>query len=95
MPLGMRRPAGCGWPWRATGRTWCTITDDGHGFDLAEARGRGGLGLISLNKRVRLVRGQLTIETQVQGGTPEVASARHGHPVSATTRTRNVGRASR
>ena len=46
-----------------------TIADDGRGFDLAEARGRGGLGLISLDERVRLVRGRLTIDTQAQGGT--------------------------
>jgi signal transduction histidine kinase len=46
-----------------------TIGDDGRGFDLAEARGRGGLGLISLDERVRLVRGRLTIDTQAQGGT--------------------------
>jgi len=44
------------------------IGDDGRGFDLAEARGRGGLGLISLDERV-LVRGRLTIDTQAQGGT--------------------------
>jgi two-component system sensor histidine kinase UhpB len=46
-----------------------TIGDDGCGFDLAEARGRGGLGLISLDERVRLVRGRLTIDTQPQRGT--------------------------
>lgn len=46
-----------------------TIRDDGHGFDLAAERSRGGLGLISLDERVRLVKGRLTIETQAQGGT--------------------------
>ena len=46
-----------------------TIGDDGCGFDLAQARGRGGLGLISLDERVRLVRGRLTIDTQPQRGT--------------------------
>src|SRR5262245_24368213 len=46
-----------------------TIGDDGHGFDLAEARARGGLGLISLEERVRLVRGRFTIDTQPQLGT--------------------------
>jgi two-component system sensor histidine kinase UhpB len=46
-----------------------TIRDDGRGFDLAEARSRGGLGLISLDERVRLVRGRLTIDTLAQGGT--------------------------
>src|SRR5215510_6049059 len=45
-----------------------TITDDGRGFDLADARGRG-LGLISLEERVRLVRGHLSIETGPHRGT--------------------------
>ena len=38
-------------------------------LDLTEARGRGGLGLISLDERVRLVGGQVTIRTGPQGGT--------------------------
>lgn len=45
-----------------------TISDDGRGFDLAEGRGRG-LGLISLEERVRLVGGHLTIATEPQHGT--------------------------
>jgi two-component system sensor histidine kinase UhpB len=45
------------------------IGDDGNGFDLAEARGRGGLGLISLDERVRLAGGRLVIDTQPRGGT--------------------------
>jgi two-component system sensor histidine kinase UhpB len=45
------------------------IADDGQGFDLAEARRRGGLGLISLDERVRLVGGHLQIHTQRQHGT--------------------------
>ena len=49
-----------------------TIRDDGRGFDLAEGRGRGGLGLISLDERVRLAGGRLTIDTQPQ--------TRHGDP---------------
>jgi len=46
-----------------------TITDDGRGFDLAEGRAHGGLGLISLDERVRLVKGRLVIDTQPQRGT--------------------------
>lgn len=57
----------------AVARDWSdltlTITDDGCGFDLAEGRGRGGLGLISFDERVRLVKGRLTIDTQPQRGT--------------------------
>jgi signal transduction histidine kinase len=46
-----------------------TIGDDGSGFDLAEVRGRGGLGLISLDERVRLAGGRLVIDTRPQRGT--------------------------
>jgi signal transduction histidine kinase/ligand-binding sensor domain-containing protein len=46
-----------------------TIADDGQGFDLTEARRRGGLGLISLDERVRLAGGSLRINTQPQRGT--------------------------
>jgi signal transduction histidine kinase len=46
-----------------------TIGDDGQGFDLAERRRHGGLGLISLDERVRLAKGRLTIDTQPQRGT--------------------------
>ena len=46
-----------------------SIGDDGRGFDLAAARGHDGLGLISLDERVRLARGSLTIDTQPQRGT--------------------------
>jgi two-component system, NarL family, sensor kinase len=45
-----------------------TIRDDGSGFDLAKARGRG-LGLISLEERVRHVGGRLIIDTEPQRGT--------------------------
>jgi signal transduction histidine kinase len=45
------------------------INDDGQGFDLAEARRRGGVGLISLDERVRLIGGSLRIETQPRRGT--------------------------
>ena len=45
-----------------------TLGDDGSGFDLGEARGRGGLGLISLDERVRLAGGRLVIDTQPQEG---------------------------
>jgi signal transduction histidine kinase len=46
-----------------------TVADDGCGFDRSEARDRGGLGLISLDERVRLVGGQVTIRTGPQEGT--------------------------
>ena len=45
------------------------ISDDGHGFDLVEARRQGGVGLISVDERVRLIGGSLAIETQPRRGT--------------------------
>jgi two-component system sensor histidine kinase UhpB len=45
------------------------IADDGQGFDLAAARQRGGLGLISIDERVRLVQGGVQIVTEPQRGT--------------------------
>jgi signal transduction histidine kinase len=46
-----------------------TVGDDGRGFDLAEVRRRHGLGLISLDERVRLVGGRLTIDSHSERGT--------------------------
>ena len=46
-----------------------SIVDDGQGFDHAEARHQDGVGLVSLDERVRLVGGSLRIETRPQHGT--------------------------
>jgi two-component system sensor histidine kinase UhpB len=45
------------------------IADDGQGFDLAAARRRSGLGLISIDERVRLVQGYVQIVTEPRRGT--------------------------
>jgi signal transduction histidine kinase/ligand-binding sensor domain-containing protein len=45
------------------------IADNGQGFDLAAARRHGGLGLISIDERVRLVQGSLQIVTEPWRGT--------------------------
>jgi ligand-binding sensor domain-containing protein/signal transduction histidine kinase len=45
------------------------VVDDGRGFDLEEARLRGGLGLISIDERVRLVAGQVHIRSERGRGT--------------------------
>ena len=47
-----------------------TVADDGKGFDLAKAREQGGgLGLRSIEERVRLVGGRLSIDTAPRKGT--------------------------
>jgi len=45
------------------------IEDTGDGFDLNEIKGKGGLGLISMEERVRLVSGKFTIKSQPGEGT--------------------------
>jgi signal transduction histidine kinase len=57
-----------------------SIGDDGKGFDLGSARGKGGgLGLVSMDERVRLLRGHMEIATLPRGGTlMQVQIPRHG-----------------
>jgi PAS domain S-box-containing protein len=45
------------------------VEDIGDGFDLNEVKGKGGLGLISMEERVRLVSGKFTIKSQPGKGT--------------------------
>jgi signal transduction histidine kinase len=45
------------------------ITDDGKGFDVNENRASGSLGLVSMAERVRLVNGQITVESKPGMGT--------------------------
>ena len=46
-----------------------TITDSGPGFDVAAARARGGLGIISMHERARLVGASLRLESRPGEGT--------------------------
>jgi signal transduction histidine kinase len=47
-----------------------TVVDDGKGFDVARARQNGGLGLLSIEERARLVGGELTaVDSYLQQGT--------------------------
>ena len=62
-----------------------TVADNGKGFDVAETRRHGkGLGLVSINERVRLAGGTLSLVTEWQKGTrvlvrlPTTSSARAG-----------------
>jgi signal transduction histidine kinase len=50
-----------------------SIQDSGVGFDPAQARGRPGLGLASMEERVRLIQGSLSVQSgPAQGTTIEV-----------------------
>jgi len=46
-----------------------TVTDHGTGFDAEAALNKGGLGLISMRERVRLVNGTIAVESKLAGGT--------------------------
>jgi signal transduction histidine kinase len=50
------------------GNLLLSIEDDGVGFDAEAVKGRGGLGLVSMEERARLVHGTLSIETQPAHG---------------------------
>ena len=60
------------------------ISDTGAGFNLKSAEARGGLGLISMRERLRLIGGRLTLESAPLHGTrisvhvPLHSGARHG-----------------
>lgn len=45
------------------------VSDSGSGFDVESARSQGGLGLISMKERLRLVGGELSIHSQLSRGT--------------------------
>jgi PAS domain S-box-containing protein len=46
-----------------------SVRDDGIGFDSAEVREKPGLGFSSMRERVRLIHGELSIESQSEKGT--------------------------
>ena len=45
------------------------VSDRGVGFHPGDARASGGLGLVSMRERVRLVRGALAVQSQPNQGT--------------------------
>jgi signal transduction histidine kinase len=45
------------------------VADSGDGFDVEETRKRGGLGLISMEERVRLIGGKFSILSHTGNGT--------------------------
>jgi PAS domain S-box-containing protein len=46
-----------------------TVSDRGAGFDAESAMSKGGLGLVSMHERVRLVSGTIVIKSKPMGGT--------------------------
>jgi signal transduction histidine kinase len=58
---------------RTGDRLRLTVADDGAGFDVAEAYGRG-LGLLSMTERVEAIGGTITVESTPGAGTRVDAS---------------------
>lgn len=64
--------------------------DAGVGFDLEEAMKSRGLGLISMQERIKLVKGEFSIRTQPKGGTTIHARVPLGKKRSSGTPSRVV-----
>jgi PAS domain S-box-containing protein len=71
---------------RLNGHFELTIEDDGRGFDTATVpKGSRGLGLVSINERVRLAGGTVSIVTELKKGTRvrvQIPAAAHAMTVS-------------
>jgi signal transduction histidine kinase len=55
--------------WGSFNQIHLMVSDSGAGFDTGQAKAGRGLGLISMEERVKLLKGTLTIESQLQRGT--------------------------
>ena len=66
--------------WGMSGQIELTVQDSGVGFEGEAARETWGLGLISMQERVKLVNGNLSIESQPKRGTTIHASVRFISP---------------
>jgi PAS domain S-box-containing protein len=67
--------------WGTPGEIHLTIRDKGVGFDVEAVRASRGLGLISMQERLKLLHGTLSIESQLQQGTTIHASLPHGSDI--------------
>jgi len=55
--------------WGTSDEIHLTVSDSGAGFDREAAKATRGLGLISMEERLKLVNGTLSIESQPKRGT--------------------------
>ncbi len=60
--------------WGTPDEIHLTISDSGVGFDIEATKASRGLGLISMQERLKLLNGTLSIESQLQRGTTIHAS---------------------
>jgi signal transduction histidine kinase len=66
--------------WGRPGEINLTVSDSGAGFDVQAAREGRGLGLTSMQERVKVVNGKLSIESQPNRGTVVRARVRLDSP---------------
>jgi PAS domain S-box-containing protein len=71
--------------WHADGEVHLLVSDRGRGFDVASARFGRGLGLISMEERVKLVSGQLSIDSRAHDGTTVHVRVRVDAPPATTS----------
>ncbi len=57
-----------------------TVSDSGIGFDWQDAMNHRGLGLVSMRERLRLVKGELSVQSAPGRGTVVLARVPLGHP---------------
>jgi signal transduction histidine kinase len=55
--------------WGSHGAIHLAVRDEGKGFDVEGARNGRGIGLVSMEERIKLVNGDLSIHSEPQGGT--------------------------
>ena len=60
--------------YRAADELQLVVTDRGAGFDVQEARHKGGLGLLSMQERIHLINGKLNVESAAGLGTRVIAT---------------------
>ena len=70
---------------RQNGRVAMRITDDGRGFEPGMAASHRGLGLVSLDERVKMLEGTLAIESSPHIGTTVSVMVPFGDPDATTT----------
>lgn len=64
------------------------VCDAGRGFDPASVAAQGGLGLISMRERLRLVGGELVVDSQPESGTRLLAQVPLGRAGSSNVQSR-------
>ena len=81
--------------WGTSNEIHLTVSDLGTGFDMEVARQSRGLGLISMEQRLKLLNRTFSIESQPKGGTRVhacVPLAREGKAIQASGQTPSVQR---